>query len=383
MSISYENTAMKNLSLPTQQLLKTVRKTFRSRSAAFTTTCQWQARQTRFPEYKTRHIPKDIPAPAPAATEPSSSRRTYAVWAIAGLFVAIGVSKQLDNKREKKIFDPPRFTPFEIIKREEASPTSIILTLRPRNLPSSKDAEASDPYKEEREKGTWSVEFKQPELQIARRYTPLPPTAETAKTDLRFLVRKEHKGEMSGYLHTLVVGAEIGLRGPHREYELPENVSRVAFLAAGTGIAPALQVAHTFLERKSEQKPKIHIVWANRRREDCEGGFGPGKKPLSTKKSKIVQELDGFQKRYPGQILVDYLVDEEGTLLNQKMISQTVAPDASSSSGTSQLILISGPEGFVNYVAGPKVWENGKEGQGSLGGLLSQMKLKGWIVWKL
>jgi len=112
------------------------------------------------------------------------------LYALSAVFIGLGVWQSATNSNERKIFDAPRFTPFEIVSREEVSPTSIALTLRPRNLPASNDGRQLDPYREEWEEGIWSVEIKQPELQIARRYTPLPPLHGTSKTHLRFLIRK-------------------------------------------------------------------------------------------------------------------------------------------------------------------------------------------------
>ncbi|KAI6715320.1 hypothetical protein JHW43_002170 [Diplocarpon mali] len=300
-----------------------------------------------------------------------------------------------ESREVKKIFDAPRFTPFTIVKREEVSPTSIILTLRPQTLVNRPRMLPDDPYHACWEKGSWSVEFKQPDLQIARSYTPLPPTKgdPKAKGDLRFLIRREHRGEVSGYLHALGEGAQIQLRGPNEEFSLPESVQDVLFLAGGTGIAPALQVAYTLLEEKDAQpeKPKIHIVWANRKRADCEGGHDASNPNTweAHKTGQIVQELEILQQRYPGQLSVEYLVDEEGKYLDQRRISSLmkVTTKDKGRAGTteidSQLLFVSGPEGFISYIAGPKRWEYGREGQGELGGLLRQIGLKTWKVWKL
>lgn len=369
----------------------------------------------------------------------ASTLAITAVLASAFLFLA-----DPNSKGVKKIFDPPRFTSFTIIKREEVSPTSIILTLRPQTLANRPRKLLADPYEECWEKGTWSVEIKQPELQIARSYTPLPPNKGDPKGDLRFLIRKEHKGEVSGYLHSLGVGAEVHLRGPHEEFELPIDVKKVLFLAGGTGIAPALQVAYTLLQTTHlrAEKPRIHIVWASRKRADCEGG-ADGRNPNAWEGHKpgcIVQELENLQQKFPGQLSVDYLVDEEGSFLDQKRISSLTKAVTGVKAGApngqfvvrkeetharrdgqmhlvlseqqnkkrllmegqeqadkfsqvedvrfgtwtgSNLLFVSGPEGFINYIAGPKIWEGGKEGQGQLGGLLGQMRLKTWKVWKL
>lgn len=285
---------------------------------------------------------------------------------------------------EPKIFDPPRFTPFTIVKREVVSPTSIILTLQPRHAPSKEST--ADLYKEWWERGIWSVEVKQPELQIARLYTPLPPSKADEDSDLRLLIRKEHKGEVSGYLHRLAVGSKIELRGPHPGFDLPEDVAEVAFLAGGTGIAPALQVAYTLLERRNSggDGTRIRIVWSNRRREDCEGGGQMNKKTpeMERQTGQIVRELEALQQRHPGQLTVDYLVDEEDTFLDQRKISRITSASAKTQTGP-RFLFISGPEGFVNFFAGPKKWEDGKEGQGEVAGVIGRMRLNDWTVWKL
>jgi ferredoxin-NADP reductase len=304
------------------------------------------------------------------------------------------------EKKNGTIFDPPRFTPFTIIEREIVSSSSIILTLRPQTEFLSHST--TDPYKELWEKGIWSVEVKQPELQIARSYTPLPPVESDSRGDLRFLIRREHKGEVSGYLHALPVGSKIELRGPNSEFNLPQEITHVVFLAGGTGIAPAMQVAHTLLERRNDvlRKPRMQIVWANRRREDCEEGktsrnLSQGSN-FDNNIGPIVRELQDLQLKHPDHFSVEYLVDEEGTYLDQKMISQLTKKTGSepkygsiATRGAiatridSKLLFVSGPEGFVNYLAGLKKWEGGKEGQGDLGGILGRLWLRDWKIWKL
>jgi cytochrome-b5 reductase len=292
--------------------------------------------------------------------------------------------------KQNKVFDAPRFTPFAIVSREDVSPTSMILTIRP------KTKLDSDPYTEYWQKGLWSVEFKQPLLQIARSYTPLPPTENTANGDLRFLIRKEPTGEMSNYLFELPVDGQVELRGPHTEFDMPENAQNVVFLAGGTGIAPALQVAHTLLEARKTgaAKPRIHIIWANRRREECIGAGAYAPDSYSTERTTqdlgvMVRQLRELQDKHPENLLVDYVVDEERTFIDQKMVSRAIKPlpesqdDNSPAQPNSKLLFVSGPEGFINYFAGPKKWWNGKETQGELGGILGRMGISDWCVFKL
>lgn len=348
---------------------------------------------------KSRHEPKNSFALEALPTKTERKRinkiRVASTLAIVAALAAAFISIADPNNRGiKKIFDPPRFTPFTIIKREEVSPTSIILTLRPQTLANRPRKLLDDPYQSNWEKGTWSVEVKQPELQIARSYTPLPPRTGDPKGDLRLLIRKEHKGEVSGYLHKLKSGSQLQLRGPHEEFNLPEGVENIVFLAGGTGIAPALQIAYTLLEERytEAEKPRMHIVWSSRQRADCEGGVDASN-PYGwegRKTGEIVQELESLQQRHPGRLSVDYLVDEEGKCLDQNRIAKltnmtTRAPKPLiTSSIESQLLFVSGPEGFIKYVAGPKKWENGREAQGDVGGIVRQLGLaKTWKIWKL
>ena len=100
----------------------------------------------------------------------------------------------------------------------------------------------------------------------------------------------------------------------------------------------------------------------------------------------VVRELQALRSRYPDHLSVDYLVDEEGTFVDQKMISALTGKatkyEPGSASG-SKLLLVSGPEGFVSFLAGPKRWEDGKEKQGNLGGIIGEIGLADWLVWKL
>ncbi|APA08604.1 hypothetical protein sscle_04g033740 [Sclerotinia sclerotiorum 1980 UF-70] len=300
----------------------------------------------------------------------------------------------LETESSQKIssspFDSPRFTKFTIISEENVSSTSKLLTIRP------KITVQSDPYAGYWENGLWSVEFKQPLLQIARSYTPLPPNENTTTGDLRFLIRKEPNGEMSNYLFGLQANSEVELRGPHVEFELPQDVEEVVFLAGGTGIAPAMQVVHTLLEaRKSDDKrPRVRIIWANRRREECVGG--KMYKPVSRSDALtfdgtglIVQQLQKIQQKYPENLQVNYVVDDEGTFIDQKMISQAINPSSAKMYGSitaesnSKLLFVSGPEGFINHFAGPKKWWSGRQEQGELGGILGRMGVGNWKVFKL
>lgn len=322
-------------------------------------------------------------------SEREQARRSFRKFALPASFCAAAAITYFVSKHyagSTSIFDAPRFTPFTIIAREEVSPTCVILTVQPNT-----SSPPIDPYAELWEEGIWSVEAKQPLLQIARSYTPLPPDQTTDPGNLRFLIRKEHKGEMSAYLHALRPGMEVALRGPHTELILPETVTDVLFLAAGTSIAPALQVAYTLLEaRPAVKKPKIRIIWC-RRPEDCGSGRSTSG-PRTSPSGMLAQEIQQLVSKHPENFEITYIdTGKAATKLNKSLLSQLTRLDSQVKSSPvhtridSRLLFVSGPEGFIDHYAGPKgtEWRDGKQAQGPVGGVIGSMKLRDWKVYKL
>ena len=337
------------------------------------------------------------------------------------------------NPHRSLILNPRFFTPFIFEKRDKVSSTSCILNLK--SVPAGQNA---DNINEAWQTGVWSVLVMQPELQIARAYTPLPPREGDEPEQLRLFVRQEPNGEVSTFLSTIYRGTLVHCRGPHIEYEIPKDIDEILFIAGGTGIAPALQVAHTLFNYRIEspdKSPKIRILWANRRREDSYQGpvsnsskhfaekedtkfqsisaawLGkPAPKPEEISAIKpestpandaanpshpqtvLVEELEALKTRHPGQIEIDYFVDEENSYVTEDILRRYLSSHGDQSSDHStddpearkkRIILISGPDGFVNYYAGPKYWRNGAEIQGPVEGVLRKIDPKGWEIWKL
>jgi ferredoxin-NADP reductase len=306
--------------------------------------------------------------------------------------------------------NPHTFTPYTLAEKTPVSSTSAIFTLRSRD--GSSDPEA---VKEGWKRSVWSVQVKQPQLQIARAYTPLPPlkrAQDGEAQDIRLLIRQEEGGEVSTYLHRLPEESTIELRGPNIECELPHDIKEVIFLAGGTGIAPAMQVAQA-LERRTGSR--MDLLWANRRREECIGGVsdesGSGTRvqtrlgwwkslfgidesdaqerivdnQKSLEKGVVVKELEALKSRTTEQsrgLIVQYYVDEENTFIQLGDVAKRLGLDSPETKG-SKVILVSGPDGFIKYWAGEKLWQSGQEVQGPLGGVLAKMDLKGWKVFKL
>ena len=304
------------------------------------------------------------------------------------------------------------FVQYRLVKKEPVSSTASIFYLEPESGSRCRECE----------KHGWpaiisNFQFKQPQIQIVRAYTPLPPTQDGENGGvLRFLIRREHEGEVSNYIHSLPLGAKVELRGPNIEYMLPQDVKEVVFVAGGTGIAPALQVAHAMFDRPfpghvrfEQDKRKLLILWANRRREDCVGGgIQPSSIPAATtpaagflksisrwvrpdpmpdlppatqethNKGLIVSELEALAAAHPGQISVQYFVNEEDTWINARALDQAlnifdddhVSREARNTQERRQII-ISGPPGFITHIAGSKEWRNGREEQGAVSHLLA------------
>ena len=265
----------------------------------------------------------------------------------------------------------------------------------------------------------------QPELQIQRSYTPLPPIDSTEPEQVRLLVRQEPQGEVSTFLNKINRGTIVHLRGPRVDYEIPGDVDEILFLAGGTGIAPALQVAHTLFNSRintTEHGPELRILWANRRREDlfngqdpfssqqAQAGLAPNQRKRADKGQEaptsqpqetmedsaalsqpswnlLVEEVESLKAKHGGKLIVDYFIDEEGSYISERLLRSYLSgiDQTANQDGTPRrkIILVSGPDGFVTAFAGSKAWQRGTEIQGPLGGLLKKIDPQGWEVWKL
>ncbi|RMY59623.1 hypothetical protein D0865_01982 [Hortaea werneckii] len=322
------------------------------------------------------------------------------VFATLALSAAIGWAfHEYSGDGKSTTSKPGEFVRYTLVRKEEVSSTCSIFTLKPAASTSIDTAELYE------KRTISSVQFKQPQLQIARAYTILPPIEGQDPQELRFLIRKERNGEVSG----LQLGAEIEVRGPSVDYVLPEKIGNVMFLAGGTGIAPAIQIAS-----KVDGNANVHILWACRQREDCAGGvcdtvsphtswgwnlfgwFGGsassferahGTTAASSEPNAVISQLDALKQTQAGALKTDYFVDEEGSVVHPKtiigLLQQGAAEADNLSDPAERFLIVSGPDGFVNHWAGPKQWVGGREVQGPLGGVLSSLDLHGYKVVKL
>ncbi|KAH7318342.1 Sucrase/ferredoxin-like-domain-containing protein [Stachybotrys elegans] len=354
---------------------------------------------------------------------------------VAGFYLAQPSSPQ-------KTLNTKTFIPYTITARDAISPTSFVFTVSPEH------PDAQPPYLLP-ESGTWrwplwSVEFKQPEVQIARHYTPLPPREAAGAADggaLRFYVRAVGDGEMSNYLSRLGVGRQVWLRGPHPGFDILKRLGvrrEVVFLAGGTGVVPGIQAANAVLA--ANEDAKVTLLWAVRKREEMQSAKPPPPSrswwasPAPTElqadvqqPSPVAQQLCELKEKYADRLSVYVAVSEEGVRFDEKAISKALVgssprtkPDAASSSFTAcqfhtqkthehasefeqpggicpcppsnagkNLFVVCGPEGFISHYAGEKVWLGGRETQGPVGGMAARLQrqypslARDWLVLKL
>lgn len=262
------------------------------------------------------------------------------------------------------------FSTYELTSREPISSTLSIFTVRPKNGGAVKNAEE---IRQAWKSGIWNFQFKQPQLQILRAYTPIPLGRVEDTSELQFLIRRDPRGEVSGYLHRLSSSSEIEMRGPNIEYPLSSSTKNVIFIAGGTGIAPALQVAHIMFsgsdsDLAEQQEQNLHVLWANRYKEDTLHN--------TNHPNPIINYLNNLVTTHDRDIQVTYFTDEERSFITATAISAALDRVRASSNtntdvtNTETQIIISGPEGFISYLAGPKIWKDGREQQGPLGGVL-------------
>jgi len=278
----------------------------------------------------------------------TSHRRLGTLLAVSTVTVAYLYAEKFKPQcgQQELPFDPLRFSRWTLVAKQQISDTNSLFRLTPLStttVASSNDDNGSI-YDKLFKRGTWSVQIKQPQLQIAREYTPLPPLPSHTQSSpydpsLEFLIKRD--GEVSKYIHRLDEQSEIELRGPKAEYiHSNQPIDEVIFLAGGTGIAPALQLAYGIHLRsrdhlpnvsiQARQEPKdndngkaddtaprsngsvrntsqemgndngghtrISILWANRFRKDCMGGisditFTP---PPSSLQSTFVRNIQHY-----------------------------------------------------------------------------------------
>lgn len=337
----------------------------------------------------------------------------------------------------KTTLNSDTFIPYTITSKQIISPTSVIFTISPHQH------DPSLPYllpnSSQWKYPLWSVEFKQPEVQIARHYTPLPPAdgENTQDGTLSFYVRAVGGGEMSNYLNRLGVGRDVYLRGPHTGFNILQRLGdqkNVVFLAGGTGVVPGMQVAKAVLE--SSDASRVKLLWAVRKREEVQQYppparswwmFGSAATPTELtsrleEPSAMGKQLAQMKAKYGERLIIRVAVDEEQTKFTEKDVRaalsttdghvtagqgcqihdqllhvrasefeepNTACQCAPADRPGKNLLMVSGPDGFISHYAGDKTWLGGTLTQGPVRGVAGMLQKKNpalandWLVLKL
>lgn len=290
----------------------------------------------------------------PAAAAPSRMQaRALPPLVLLGLLLGGAVYYLAAPPARPTALNDQAFVPYAITAREAISPTSVVLTVAPR-VP-----DPAPPYLEPATSAwrhpLWSVEFKQPEVQIARHYTPLPPRQGRAAPhdgELSFYVRAVGGGEMSTYLCRLAVGQDVWLRGPHAGFDVLPRLgacARVVFLAGGTGVVPGMQVATAVLE--ASETASVALLWAVRGRQEVQvpppspapapwwrrwplrASRGPAPMRADMQEpSHIAARLRDMKAKYGERLDIRVAVDDEGTRFDAADIGRALAAVPLSSS---------------------------------------------------
>ncbi|KAF4120810.1 Sucrase/ferredoxin-like [Geosmithia morbida] len=310
--------------------------------------------------------PKEGTSPAPA---PKRTRRRLILCTllVAGT-VLYTVGGSSDGSHASTLNDET-FVPYKMTSRTALSPSSFVMTVVPQTP--NPDPPYLLPGSRRWRHPLWSVEFKQPEVQISRHYTPLPPPLEGSDTAitrgenevesegaLRFYIRAVGDGEMSRYLNRLRPGNTVHLRGPHVGFDLVRRLGaakRLVFLAGGTGVVPGMQAARVALDGYDDAV--VSLLWAVRQRCEIEMGGGTSSERTTVTKAKrwwwpfgheagptelrgdddgrnlapVARQLADMKKRYGDRLSVQIVVDDEKTSFGlehvQKALLDTAAPD--------------------------------------------------------
>ncbi|KAJ3024225.1 NADH-cytochrome b5 reductase [Thoreauomyces humboldtii] len=191
--------------------------------------------------------------------------------------------------------------------------------------------------------------------QLARAYTPITFT----RTHFDLVVKKYDDGSVSRFLHAKEPGDPVEMRGPLVTLPYTANaVEDIGMVAGGTGITPMYQLIKKILKDPVDTT-RVSLIYANRSISDI----------------LLRHELDTFATHHPERLRVHYVVDEQPAeedrqdtvqagRVTQEMVDRWLPPARSTSA-----VLVCGPGGLIQHVAGAKPNETD---QGPLGGLLKK-----------
>ncbi|CAK9441681.1 uncharacterized protein LODBEIA_P55490 [Lodderomyces beijingensis] len=407
------------------------------------------------------------------------------VWGAYTVKVWYFDSNKEEGEDSNDLLDPLVFHKFIIEHKEQIDDDHYLIEVVPKNSRWEYSFTASPGQKSLWDGSRiWSVEIKQPQINVVRSYTPLPlyfmkseytrsgekkpllkvfnpETDDIAKNGtMCFYIKRYANGEVSRYITDKSVGDELELRGPEIEYkfpyhplnkvhqrpifkDLPSKVSpdngidslihdqgypkldNIDFYAAGTGIVPILQVLfsknpylghvniHYFAQKQGELGANLtrFLLFLDKLdRIDMQMHFDNVKSTHFQVENVPVPKTPNFYtpKRVDEQAQASHLSEADALKLRMQVIEEEIpkpetvkkiiksaeergeryATALEQASVTSKeqkqpaaLAIVCGPEGFVEYMAGPKDLVN--RAQGQVTGVLGSKRWDNSNVYKL
>lgn len=267
---------------------------------------------------------------------PVSGKTSRRLWRLRllGAFLtsalALGYVSQMDRLRDLPALSETEYLPWRVVNIERVSPTTSIFTLQ---------TDSTQPLAEL--PLITSISVKEPNANIQRPYTVLSSHGDS----MQILVKRYDNGDLSRFIHSRAPAGILQVKQVLTE-PLPQ-AKRYVFIVGGTGIAPVYQCLQKFDAMKGDEKPDVEVLYASRSQDEV----------------YLRAQLDAFQTGSDGRVKVQYFVDDQGTQISTKNLKKYT-----SATTANQVILVCGPDGFVEYVAGEKP----EVGQGAVGGLLAK-----------
>ncbi|EGV65979.1 mitochondrial peripheral inner membrane protein [Yamadazyma tenuis] len=405
------------------------------------------------------------------------------VW--VGYTIKVWVYPPDEGADSVELLDPESFHKFVITHKQQIDKDHYLIEIAPRfkhwQYSFYTDYSQKSIWGGDR---IWSVEVKQPQIMVVRSYTPLPlyfMKSEYTRSGERepllkvitpnsndydhggvmtLYVKKYDDGEVSKYITNKNVGDELELRGPHIEYKFPyhplsklherpvfkdlpskvepeiyadklklvnnlPDYDNLTFFAAGTGIAPVLQVlmsknpyrgfitVHYSARGPNEIEPLERFMFFLEkldrvkfiRHYDSEQTFLTGKdilKPepsnyLSPMRKEKIQKLNELTAEDALKLRKSILDNDNDTKVDEELekkleqFDKTIVHYGSAieqakvtskqPKKSSSLAVVCGPDGYVDYVAGPL--DKVANEQGEVKGLLGQKEWNNANTFKL
>ena len=187
-----------------------------------------------------------------------------------------------------------------------------------------------------------------------RLYTPV--TTNGSKGGFECIIKHYQHGCFTPALFKLKEGDHVMGRMKHLKLEFkPDTYDSVGCIAAGTGIAPILQVIRGCLE--GSENTKVSLLFSNRRQGDI----------------LVREELESLNKQYPGRFKATHILQKppvdwtgETGRITHKMIARHLPPPTTERASGKTLICVSGPDKLMESVAGcnptnTQQWRNGND----------------------